>query len=294
MDKPTKESNLSKALSKAANHSHASNYSSGSSSANVTSRTGGVTASVDTDTELAWEAGFRAGQEAMAMVAAGAAEDEWQQMMSRRMANLARMQSSYMLGEADDGMWGDEDYPWGMEQGLAHNAGQNSKEQARTASVVVPERLLGEFPVHMDGAQAAPPDVVYPGAPALNQLEARLVPPGSPIQQPSRSRPISGRQSPGLQHGSPSRRTPVQPHHQLSHVQQQSHQPRLEQLPEELEEQASVHMADVPSAEFENMFESKYSPVMAEGSSICAAYEAGARVYPDVQVDTGRGKRPNI
>ncbi|GAB4816617.1 hypothetical protein N2152v2_003663 [Parachlorella kessleri] len=122
IDKLGKESGFSKALSKAATNSYASNYSSGSSSANVTSsQAGGPAASVETETELAWEAGFRAGQEAMAMAAAEAVatEEEWEHLMSRRMVNLARMQSHYMLGEADEAVpWGGQDavdYTWAME-----------------------------------------------------------------------------------------------------------------------------------------------------------------------------------
>lgn len=58
-DKFAKESAFSKALSKAtATNSYASNYSSGSSSANVMSQSGGMPAA-ETETELAWEAGFR-------------------------------------------------------------------------------------------------------------------------------------------------------------------------------------------------------------------------------------------
>lgn len=59
-DKIAKDSALTKVLNKAATNSYASNYSSGSSSANVMSQAGGPSPlGVESETELAWEAGFR-------------------------------------------------------------------------------------------------------------------------------------------------------------------------------------------------------------------------------------------
>lgn len=56
------------------------------------------------DTELAWEAGFKAGQEAAVL----ANEDEWKVILNRRMARLARVASSYMLGDG----WTDARRGW--------------------------------------------------------------------------------------------------------------------------------------------------------------------------------------
>lgn len=48
------------------------------------------------DTELAWEAGFRAGQQA-----ALAAQEEWQALVAKRMQYLGHVQSDYILSAAD-------------------------------------------------------------------------------------------------------------------------------------------------------------------------------------------------
>lgn len=56
------------------------------------------------EAELAWEAGFRAGQEAAAI----ANEEEWKDILTQRMAGLARVASNYMMGEG----WSDARRAW--------------------------------------------------------------------------------------------------------------------------------------------------------------------------------------
>eukprot|EP00887_Chlorella_sp_A99_P004451 scaffold30.g4451.t1 len=83
---------------------YSSAYSSGSAAAGVggaggldraaSGGDGTATPPSAADAELAWEAGFRAGQEA----AARAAEEEWQSFVTRRMAELSRNKSATMLG----------------------------------------------------------------------------------------------------------------------------------------------------------------------------------------------------
>lgn len=79
-----------------------SSYSSDLSSSSAPD--GGVGGSPDgtatpsaADTELAWEAGFRAGQEAAAL----AAQEEWQALVAKRMQYLGHVQSDYILSAAD-------------------------------------------------------------------------------------------------------------------------------------------------------------------------------------------------
>ena len=141
-----KEPGFSKAVSKAATNSYASNYSSGSSSANVMSQGGGGgLASAETETELAWEAGFRAGQEAMAMAAAEAAEEEWQAMMSQRLVALAKQQSRLMLGDQDDPAWGGGvDYSWAIQHaGAAHRSGSTYSRSSYHAAAAAGPRGAG-------------------------------------------------------------------------------------------------------------------------------------------------------
>lgn len=75
----------------------------------------------------------RAGQEAMAMVAAEAAEEEWEQLMSRRMVALAKMQSHYMLGNGEE-LGTEED--WGGEVGGEYTAWATMPQAAAAAATV--------------------------------------------------------------------------------------------------------------------------------------------------------------
>lgn len=63
------------------------------------------------DTELAWEAGFRAGQQA-----ALAAQEEWQALVAKRMQYLGHVQSDYILSAADAALGATHGWPevrWG-------------------------------------------------------------------------------------------------------------------------------------------------------------------------------------
>ena len=93
-----KDSSLTKAFAKvaAATPSSFSSELSCSSAPDHDSPDGTATPSA-ADTELAWEAGFRAGQEAAAL----AAQEEWQALVAKRMQYLGHVQSDYMLTAAD-------------------------------------------------------------------------------------------------------------------------------------------------------------------------------------------------
>ena len=62
------------------------------------------TPSTVADTELAWEAGFKAGQEAALLVN----EDQWSEVLAKRVSELAQTASEYMLGDEST----DKLHPW--------------------------------------------------------------------------------------------------------------------------------------------------------------------------------------
>jgi hypothetical protein len=68
---------------------------------------GMTTPSTVADTELAWEAGFKAGQEAAMM----ASEEQWSEVLTRRVAELAQTASEYMLSAYPSGELVDERSP---------------------------------------------------------------------------------------------------------------------------------------------------------------------------------------
>jgi serine/threonine protein kinase len=81
---------------------------------------GATTPSTAADTELAWEAGFRAGQES-AILASG---DEWAEVLGRRMAGLARVASNYMMGGSG---WQEEGRrAWSLGGGMGGMGGDTS------------------------------------------------------------------------------------------------------------------------------------------------------------------------
>ncbi len=68
---------------------------------------GMTTPSTVADTELAWEAGFKAGQEAAMM----ASEEQWSEVLTRRVAELAQTASEYMLSANPSGDLGEVSPP---------------------------------------------------------------------------------------------------------------------------------------------------------------------------------------
>jgi hypothetical protein len=97
---PARESSLTKAFGRVA--ATPSSFSSDLSSGSVPEAGGspdGTATPSAADTELAWEAGFRAGQEAAAL----AAQEEWQALVSKRMRFLGQLQSANLLTAAGDG-----------------------------------------------------------------------------------------------------------------------------------------------------------------------------------------------
>jgi hypothetical protein len=62
---------------------------------------------VAADAELAWEAGFKAGHEAAML--ASATEEEWTELLNRRMAHLAHTASEYLLNRGGGVGWEDND-----------------------------------------------------------------------------------------------------------------------------------------------------------------------------------------
>ena len=98
----SKESSLARAFAKAASAATPSSFSSDLSSGSApdggaTGSPGGTATPSAADTELAWEAGFRAGQEAAAL----AAHEEWHALVAKRMQYLGHVQSDHILSAAD-------------------------------------------------------------------------------------------------------------------------------------------------------------------------------------------------
>ncbi|KAL4860150.1 putative serine/threonine-protein kinase SIS8 [Chlorella vulgaris] len=95
-----RDSSLTKAFSKvaAATPSSLSSELSSGSAAEREGSPGGTGTPSAADTELAWEAGFLAGQEAAAL----AAEEEWHELVASRMEYLGQVQSNNLVTAADD------------------------------------------------------------------------------------------------------------------------------------------------------------------------------------------------
>lgn len=244
------------------------------------------------DTELAWEAGFRAGQEA----AARAAEEEWQAFLLRRMAELSRSKSQQMLGGAT-AEWHAEVAMRGAAKRVAAAAAGGAGWSLSPA--VHPASLLGlpessamlhmgsggddeeedeaeEAAVAAELAAAGAAGDALAGAAAAAMVSRALATPLPATVPPSLvpSAPASAQASPqrSTRSGGPRRSPAVD-----------APAPAVSLTMADAEEEGGPGR-DEPDEEFEAMFESKYeraaSPALGGGSSGARAAVAASAAAP--------------